>query len=51
MKKCGQILLHPHIGLLCVILCSVILSNAKDLRDSTAIECQHSPRDSSLRSE
>ena len=30
-KKCGQILLHPHIGLLCVILCSVILSNAKDL--------------------
>ena len=31
MKKCGQILLHPHIGLLCVILCSVILSNAKDL--------------------
>ena len=28
MKKCGQILLHPHIGLLCVILCSVILSNA-----------------------
>ena len=31
MKKCGRILLHPHIGLQCVILCSVILSNAKDL--------------------
>ena len=29
----------------------VILSNAKDLRDITAIERQHSPRDSSLRSE
>ena len=30
-KKWWQILLHPHIGLLWVILCSVILSNAKDL--------------------
>ena len=32
-------------------LCFVILSNAKDLRDSTAVERQFSPRDSSLRSE
>ena len=30
-KKCGQILLHPHIGLQSVVLRSVILSNAKDL--------------------
>ena len=30
---------------------NVILSVTKDLRDSTAVERQHTPRDSSLRSE